>query len=103
MRLIDADVADKYLYNHLDDLHMIAAQNAIDEMPTIEVQPGWIKCGDKLPDTGVDVLVCEDDGHICVGCLTYYGMFSIDDLCYDIDIDHVIGWMPLPEPPEVTT
>jgi hypothetical protein len=39
MRLVDADEAKKYLYEHLDDLHMIAAQNAIDEMPTIDAQP----------------------------------------------------------------
>lgn len=39
MRLVDADEAEKYLYEHLDDLHMIEAQNAIDEMPTIDAQP----------------------------------------------------------------
>lgn len=39
MRLVDADEAKKYLYEHLDDLHIIAAQNAIDEMPTIDAQP----------------------------------------------------------------
>lgn len=39
MRLVDADEVKKYLYEHLDDLHMIAAQNAIDEMPTIDAQP----------------------------------------------------------------
>lgn len=47
MRLIDADEAEKYLYEHLDDLHMIAAQNAIDEMPTIDAHPvkrwSWIE------------------------------------------------------------
>ena len=37
MRLIDADSTEKYFYEHLDDLHMKAAQNAIDEMPTIEI------------------------------------------------------------------
>lgn len=39
MRLIDADESKNYLYDHLDDLHMIAAQNAIDEMPTIDAIP----------------------------------------------------------------
>ena len=34
-RLIDADTCEPYFYDHLDDLHMIAAQNAIDDMPTI--------------------------------------------------------------------
>lgn len=48
MRLIDADSAYDYLYEHLDDNAMIAAQNALDEMPTIEpeVRHGrWTKDG----------------------------------------------------------
>lgn len=36
MRLIDADTVEKYFYEHLDDLHMAAAMNAINEMPTID-------------------------------------------------------------------
>lgn len=35
MRLIDADAAYEYLYEHLDDNAVIAAQNALNEMPTI--------------------------------------------------------------------
>lgn len=37
MRLIDAtpEICMPYLYDHLDDDHMIAAQNAIDDMPTV--------------------------------------------------------------------
>ena len=36
MRLINADEAEKYFYEHLDDNGMISAMNAIKEMPTIE-------------------------------------------------------------------
>lgn len=39
MRLIDADTAEKYFYEHLDDLHMAGAMNAINEMPTIDAEP----------------------------------------------------------------
>lgn len=58
MRLIDADEAKNYLYDHLDDLHMIAAQNAIDEMPTIDAQP--VKHG-KWLETHCDLIcgVCK--------------------------------------------
>lgn len=58
MRLVDADEAKKYLYEHLDDLHMIAAQNAIDEMPTIDAQP--VKHG-KWLETHCDLIcgVCK--------------------------------------------
>lgn len=34
-RLVDASKCEPYFYDHLDDLHMIAAQNAIDDMPTV--------------------------------------------------------------------
>lgn len=36
MRLINADEAEKYFYEHLDDNSMIGAMNAIKEMPTIK-------------------------------------------------------------------
>lgn len=36
MRLIDADVCEKYFYEHLDDNAMVGAMNAIEEMPTVE-------------------------------------------------------------------
>lgn len=36
MRLIDADKAEGYFYEHLDDLHMAGAMNAINEMPTVD-------------------------------------------------------------------
>lgn len=39
MRLVNADDAEKYFYEHLDDLHMLAAMNAINEMPTIDAEP----------------------------------------------------------------
>lgn len=40
MRLINAEPSETYayLYEHLDDNGIIAAQNAIDEMPTIEAE-----------------------------------------------------------------
>lgn len=47
VRLIDANKAQEYFYEHIDDLHMIAAMNAINEMPTIEahtVKRGKWKC-----------------------------------------------------------
>lgn len=36
MRLINADEAEKYFYEHLDDNGMIGAMNAIKEMSTIK-------------------------------------------------------------------
>lgn len=48
MRLIDADKAEQYFYEHLDDLHMAGAMNAIREMPTIEAEP--VKHGHWVAD-----------------------------------------------------
>ena len=47
MRLIDAtpEICEPYLYDHLDDDHMIAAQNAIDDMPTVDAVP-VVRCKD---------------------------------------------------------
>lgn len=65
MRLVDADEAKKYLYEHLDDLHMIAAQNAIDEMPTIDAQP--VKRGRWETKGGVHCTRCgwKPTGRTC--------------------------------------
>jgi hypothetical protein len=48
MRLIDADAVEKYFYEHLDDLHMAAAMNAINEMPTVDAEP--VKRGEWIYD-----------------------------------------------------
>lgn len=39
MRLIDADAWEPYFYEHMDDNGMAAAKNALDEMPTILIEP----------------------------------------------------------------
>ena len=44
MRLVNADEAEKFFYEHLDDNGMIGAMNAIKEMPTIEVEPVQYGC-----------------------------------------------------------
>lgn len=52
VRLIDANKAQEYLYEHLDDLHMIAAMNAINEMPTVDAKPiiraHWIMLDERV-------------------------------------------------------
>ena len=44
-KYIKASECEKYFYEHLDDLHMISAMNAIDEMPTADVSP-VVRCKD---------------------------------------------------------
>ena len=53
-KYIKASECEKYFYEHLDDLHMKAAMNAIDEMPAVDM---------------VDVVRCKDCKHLEItGC-----------------------------------
>ena len=45
VRLIDADAWEAFFYEHMDDKHMAAAKNALDEMPTIDTVP-VVRCKD---------------------------------------------------------
>ena len=44
-KYIKASECEKYFYEHLDDLHMAGAMNAIDEMPNADVVP-VVRCKD---------------------------------------------------------
>lgn len=86
MRLIDADEAEKYLYQHLDDLHMIAAQNAIDEMPTIDVQPvkhgQWSECWRDQVRNVISV-ICSACGNASITWLPIVDL-NLDDVPKEI-------------------
>ena len=68
-------------------------------------EPRWIPVGDRLPEEGVDVLVCESSFvHMKTGethqllnlaSLTN-GCWSSSDEGMTLSVTH---WMPLPEPP----
>ena len=54
-KYIKASDCEKYFYEHLDDVHIAGAMNAIDEMPAADVAPvrhgRWIEqeqCGESL-------------------------------------------------------
>lgn len=72
-KYIKTSECEKYFYEHLDNLHMTAAMNAIDEMPNADV---------------VDVIHCKncryvDDGYIGkLFCKMYlYNPVSANDYC----------------------
>lgn len=58
MRLVNADDAEKYFYEHLDDLHMAGAMNAINEMPTVDAKP--VKRGGIAHDKLTHYYFCQD-------------------------------------------
>jgi len=105
MRLIDADV----LKQHIDKLPALpdgnfagnhsALKALINMQPTIEPEPQWIPCSERLP---------EKDGRYQVTRYDYVANTEfIDILWYEENLwwnrhstgDYAVtAWMPLPEP-----
>ena len=102
MRLIDADALKEEITFHFDlELDPVIEKEAlrmIDEQETISAaSPKWISVKDRLPESGIDVLVFTDD--YCAYTAHYDGYWWLSGeptLSYN-----VTHWMPLPEPPEV--
>lgn len=114
MRVIDADYTKEHLYAcelngrplHKMELEEVLA--AIDEVPTIEAEPRWIPCSERLPENpgyGEEyplVIFCTDKRSY-VGFYEYYEggrwwNYTADE---DYVVGGVIAWMPLPEPYKV--
>lgn len=72
-----------------------------------ESKPRWIPVEERLPEDGIFVLVCNDDGRMMIAkheTETYEWYYKYTN--YDFDIwdneeqGPVCHWMPLPEPPK---
>ena len=70
----------------------------------------WIPVTERLPEDGVFVLVCNDDGHMMIAkheTETYEWYYKYTNYDFDIWDNKEQGpvqyWMPLPEPPEEVT
>ena len=67
-KYIKAADCEKYFYEHLDDVHIAAAMNAIDEMPAADVAPvrhGYFR---RLTFSG-DTIICSE-------CKMAYNIFE---------------------------
>lgn len=69
----------------------------------------WVKCSDKLPEDGVEVLVYTPiTKSITVAYLTYdhddnpivYFIIDFDENDQNISLKDITHWMPLPEKPK---
>ena len=71
----------------------------MDEVKGTNVTSNWIPCSERLPEEGIYVMCCFDDGSVDVlwqkwqedETLLFYADF-------DNQIRKVIAWQPLPEP-----
>lgn len=71
----------------------------MDEVNDTNVPSNWIPCSERLPEEGIYVMCCFDDGSVDVlwqkwqedEALLFYADF-------DNQIRKVIAWQPLPEP-----
>lgn len=58
---------------------------------------------EELRDREVDVLVCFLNGGMCVGYKSFpSGEIWNDCGTYTMEVENVMGWMPLPPPPGET-
>ena len=66
----------------------------------------WIKCSERMPEEGEDVIVYDDLRQVHEGCYFRYGdrvswdIPSYNPQSYYVEVN-VTHWMPMPEPPEV--
>ena len=71
-KYIKATDCEKYFYEHLDDVHIAGAMNAIDEMPAADVAPichgHWITQEGWTPDDYYYTCsICNEDFYMTVG------------------------------------
>ena len=105
MRLIDADALKKDLTRFYDN--EVTAKRLIDEQPTIEPKPHWIKCSKRLPNNHEYI---KNNGlfNVSDGNRSYSEWFDIYDTqrfgeptITGFRVDYaVIAWMELPAPYE---
>jgi len=62
----------------------------------------WIPVTERLPETGRNVLVCDNEELITRGCYLDYEddskPFWVTDADEGYSIGKIVAWMPLPEP-----
>lgn len=112
MRLIDAEgirVKPEFMHN-VCGMAMIRVEDIVrilNEQPTIEPEPHWIPCGERLPEEKEErYWVCLDSGGQCqcrwtndifgLGANKWseWGWSIMDKPMYT----KIVAWMPLPEP-----
>lgn len=103
MRAIDADTLVNRIVFHTDipSEYKEQVEDTISDMQTIETEPRWIPCSERLPEDSGEYLTFQCSANI------KYGWYQV--LCYDDgwncfgsnkknEVKYVVAWMPLPKP-----
>ena len=69
---------------------LIEMKLRIEKMPSAQQ---WIPCSERLPEEYAQYLICYEDGE----CFVYW-LEDADWARGVIEKEHIIAWMPLPEP-----
>lgn len=108
MRTIDADALVNRIVFHTDmpSEYKEQVEDTISDMPTIEPEPHWILCNERLPDEKEGIYwVCTDSGYQCQCRWTNINHFWTDlttDWHWHImdvpQYSKVVAWRELPLP-----
>lgn len=103
-RLIDADALKKenerLLHCDFPYLSEMTLEELIDEAPTINAEPHWIPCSERLPEDDRSKVVTLANGNAEVGYYSNGDWWCVGDK-FTLENPTVIAWMPLPKPYEV--
>jgi hypothetical protein len=86
------------------DLEKIPAAQFEKEIAKREPDDDWIKCSEKIPENGKNVLIAIKNNRyswIDIGYIDGDGYWTVDGEPWDRESDPAIThWMPLPMPPK---
>ena len=104
-RPIDADAAIGGVKNRcLGQNDVVKVEHSIISMlymmPTIEIEPHWIPCNERLPEDDRSKVVTLANGKAEVGYYSNGDWWCVGDKV-TLENQTVIAWMPLPKPYEV--
>ena len=72
----------------------------IADAPTVDAEPQWIPCNERLPEDDRSKVVTLANGNAEVGYYSNGDWWCIGDT-FTLENPTVIAWMPLPKPYEV--
>lgn len=100
MRLIDADAmkADLLTVDPQYETMIAWCITVLDAQPTIEPEPRWISCSERLPEESGLYIVTNVGRWVEPVGTRYYNIRADGGFWSGHPSDKVLAWMPLPKP-----